>query len=38
LATSGGKTIFEGTTSRHARLEVFQPEHLLKMVKAEELP
>ena len=34
LATSGGKTIFEGTTGRHARLEVFQPEHLLKMVKA----
>jgi len=33
LVTSGGKTIFEGT-GRHAGLEVFQPEHLLKMVKA----
>jgi hypothetical protein len=31
LSDLGGKTIFEGT-GRHGGLEVFQPEHLLKLL------
>jgi len=33
LTTSAGKMIFEGIGG-HARLELFQPEHLLKIIKA----